>query len=145
MIVSLCGTHGDAALGGSEWTVSVWMLLWIILRSTGARTANPEQSVPAPQRWVSHLLSGNKETLWDLVCRRYLHLLSSLCARWGPQPNSKFTHIKPTACHNGVDLFIGQLGAVEAQAPGHLLHYFRVVKAFIRKSSQSVHLPHENP
>lgn len=36
------------------------MLVWVILRSTGARTANPEQSVPAPQRWVSHLLSENK-------------------------------------------------------------------------------------
>lgn len=29
------------------------------VRSTAARTANPEQSAPAPQRWASHLLSEN--------------------------------------------------------------------------------------
>lgn len=62
-----------------------------------------------------------------------------------PQHHPKSTYIKPTARHNAVDLFVGQLGAVEAQAPGHLLHYFRVVEAFIRKPSQSVHLPHKNP
>lgn len=60
------------------------------------------------------------------------------------QANSKFTYIKPAACHNAVHPFIGQLGAEEAQAPGHLLHYFRVVKALIRKPTQSVHLPHKN-
>ncbi len=64
---------------------------------------------------------------------------------WGPKHNPRITYIKPTACHNAVDLFIGQLGAVEAQPTGHLIHYFCVVKAFIRKSSQSVHLPHKNP
>lgn len=54
----------------------------------------------------------------------------------------KFTYIKPAAWHNAVNSFVGQLGAKETQAPGHLVHYFRVVEALIRKPSQSVHLPH---
>lgn len=55
------------------------------------------------------------------------------------------TYVEPAAGHDGVDLFIGQLGTVEAQTTWQLIHNFLVVEALIWKLSQSVHLPHEDP
>lgn len=55
------------------------------------------------------------------------------------------TYFRPAAGHDGVDLLIGQLGAVEALTAGQLIHNFLVVEALIWKLSQSVHLPHEDP
>lgn len=37
------------------------------------------------------------------------------------------TYIQPTAGHDGVDSVVGQLGAIEAMASGHLFHYLIVV------------------
>lgn len=55
------------------------------------------------------------------------------------------TYVEPAAGHDGVDLFIGQLGAVEAQTTWQLIHNILVVEALIWKLSQSVHLPHKDP
>lgn len=55
------------------------------------------------------------------------------------------TDLVPAAGHDGVDLLIGQLGAVEAPTNGHCIHNFLVVEAFVWKLSQSVHLPHKDP
>lgn len=132
------GASEDTTLWASEWTVDV--LCWYIIRSpTGVHTADPEQSAPAPESWVSPLLSERKRKKRKTLRLGPIFNVNSTESRnkiW------KFTYIKPAAWHNAVNSFVGQLGAKEAQAPGHLVHYFRVVEALIRKPSQSVHLPH---
>lgn len=54
-------------------------------------------------------------------------------------------YFEPAAGHDGVDFFIGQLGAVEAQPAWQSIHDFLVVEALIWKLSQSVHLPQKDP
>lgn len=105
--------------------------MWISLTSIGTRTANPEQSAQALQRWVSHLLSeNNKKWILDWCSKNIfeytiiLFKVLVMVSTGDPCHNQNCTYFKPAACHNAIDLFIGQLGAVEAQAPGHLSHNF---------------------
>lgn len=54
----------------------------VILGSTGARIADPEHSLPGPERWASHLVSKTKQReAVRLGFRNYLHILSSVCTR----------------------------------------------------------------
>lgn len=100
--------------------------------ATGARKANLEQSVPGPERWASRLLSENKTKRLESDVYRCINSAEVI----------KLTYIKPTATHDAVNLFIGQLGAVRSQTPGHLIHNFCIAESIVRKTSQSVHLPH---
>lgn len=77
--------------------------------TTGAHREDPGRSAPALERWASHLASKCKA---KSNIGNYTKTISHIFF----EGVTSLSYIMPTACHNFVDSFIGQLGAVETKA-----------------------------
>lgn len=74
-IVLIFQGHMEMLLCGNLSELLLCVCIYIYLRSTVAHTTNPEQSTPAPERWVSHPLSENKAK-WDWLLDNIIMIIS---------------------------------------------------------------------